>query len=622
MKVSGPARKAKSRIAFTSTDDKIKVSQDIAAKPVSKPNFLAKHVFVYYKHTQDGTDTYYKINKSSAAKRLEISKKQIKNGVLDQKSMQILLVSTPKYQNAKTEADQTAAADLAAVNEKAEAKKAAALQEKQSKIKSSERAFASAVEASKIEGPASEGVEEVKQREFDTSLSNFFSGVPPAPGSGEIVVTGHVLHDGQGDYFHIRSQARLLEKQYPNRNVRIIVLAEQNADNTVKLTPPKGKEDTIIAYGRNYFGFPDAVASEAHKAINNAALVVSGPVSLDLTSQANWPITGKLKDSGIRVTEYDWQAASHPGYAKNLILGLSSSKTGGIIRPTPKEYKWSELESENLKQVLFENKQKPGKDTNIFFAYTGPEVTPKFIHHSVALSSKDKKDITIVSPSRVPVTTDDLEEYKDQWRSLGVGSVVIASFKNGVRHEETVKLSDAGKQLTIVNSGPIPSKDFKVLTKLSGSLMACTGDKSIEKALLYGKVPVYDVRPHKATFYGGLLREMKDRLGPESYLYRYCSRQGYFSGPEAEEASRILAEHSKELIAEAEAFGPQLLEARSANNAALSLANKQLYLNEYPELRELEKSCQSKYLKGEMSLEAVKMKFSEKMTELGLPTAK
>ncbi|MDP1836502.1 MAG: hypothetical protein Q8K75_11335 [Chlamydiales bacterium] len=669
MELSGPPKKAKSRIAFTSpTDSKIQFCQDIAAKPASKPNALTKRLFTYYKHTENNVDTYYRINKSSFSKGANISKKEIKSGILDQKSMQILLVSTTKYQEAKATADLEAQRQpppapevqrqpapevqrqpspeaqrqppLALGGQRQPAPEAQK-SEKQDNVEIREekkiepQAKASPQEVSHAPAPEPElkvevapiqavqqvavvnkvGPSEQQKVAFDKMSLDVFDKAPPAPGTGDIVVTGYVLGDGKGDFFHMRSMTNELTKQYPDRKVSLVAVSDEEHEGT--LQPSRGKEDnTHIAY-EGFMGSEVLVSPfndiDPLEMVKNASLVVSGPVSIVGLYES---VSDEMNKKGIAINEYDVNTNMHHLCGTVLQMGLSN-EASGIMFKKSKNYSWDMIASERLKDVVFEKGETKLPDSKqAFLCYVQDAAHAyQFLNHTVSFSlnseKKLDKDLDIVSPrADVKVTMSELQKKVniEEWKKMGVGSVTVISYVNGKKVEETLKLSDSGKAVRFVNIEGLPSKDFKILTKLSGPLVACTGDKSVELAFRYGKVPYYASAGHKRKFSNAILNEIGNKIGMNSDLYKYFKLQQMLPGNK--DYDPTILDDPKKLAEQAKQFAQILEKERSFNNVFHGTVNRNLYIQEQPQIKQLEEEVRQKYYNGEVSLEQAKSQLS------------
>lgn len=89
------------------------------------------------------------------------------------------------------------------------------------------------------------------------------------------------------------------------------------------------------------------------------------------------------------------------------------------------------------------------------------------------------------------------EELNREWLSQRGFAKGVWIKKGGSSITLFEKGEGSGKILRLVEALPLPSKEFERAVAMSEDLLGCTGDGSLADALVAGKIPFYELRPHK-----------------------------------------------------------------------------------------------------------------------------
>ncbi len=347
-----------------------------------------------------------------------------------------------------------------------------------------------------------------KEMAFRSAVWDLFNQIQSIPGDGEIVLSGYILADGKGDYVHMANLAKKLQKQFPERKIRMVVVSAETHRDKLQLL-----DETICKTHLDYFADTSVGAPLIDKPlfnedltpyIKNAALWISGPIGIlglfdELAQEAH--------TKGIAFTEYDvntnFQGTDHFAIMVNLGLGFPT----GVFINKPNLGSWKDLQNDRLKNILFKQNELSQNIIDqyvnfreIFMCYQSSfiESTEFFIEAvEFAENHSPNKSVDICLPSRGNVisTQEDLEKHidKDFFRKKGFASVRWISEKDGQQQDFVIPIQDHGKEFRLINPGALSKKDFKLVMALSAPLVGCTGDHSLTQALSYGKIPSYEL---------------------------------------------------------------------------------------------------------------------------------
>lgn len=175
------------------------------------------------------------------------------------------------------------------------------------------------------------------------------------------------------------------------------------------------------------------------------------------------------------------------------------------------------------------------------------------------------------------------------------------------------------KEIRVIDSGTISNRDFKIMTNISGPIVACTRDNSLAQAISYGKIPCYEARFR--VKYEGFLRKIEDVLGDDSALYRYCSGlEGYQDILLRRDLSRVEVDG---LAEEAKQFGEYIRNEANLKPILNGVVNEKLLRQQDPDFAEkqdrlVERYLLNQYLTNSLSQDEFKAEFKALLREKGL----
>lgn len=461
----------------------------------------------------------------------------------------------------------------------------------------------------------SESYIDLKSKIFDQIISQIFQQIPPAAGDKEIVVSGYVLSDGKGDYFHQLSTVKALHKKFPDRTIRLISVSD--ARHKGKLPSAKNCIQSLIFTEKEY-GFqpiisPSLFQEDIVQLANNSDLFISA--SLGIFGLFN-SISQKTK-TGIAIHEYDHTSNIYHQCDRNMQMGFGLIADGIFTKSKKTNLSWQTLYNTKLKDILFcsvepslEQIQSYLSSHQIFFCYmTHANIVTRYIKLAVAFSEQNghAKTLDICYPSKTEIkqlsdlfSPKDLFELKDK----GIGSVELISYRDDQKKQEVIRLAEQGKELRIIDVGTLLPKDVKTISLLSAPLIGCTGDNSLALALSYGKIPYYEVLEFKKRFFHNLLQVTKEKLGNNSLLFQFLEQT-------SEPMPNLNLVKSPGLIAEAENFGLFIQENYSFNKYFSGIVNNHLYCKQYPGFAEKQEELRQKFIKNEINRKELNQKVED-----------
>lgn len=98
----------------------------------------------------------------------------------------------------------------------------------------------------------------------------------------------------------------------------------------------------------------------------------------------------------------------------------------------------------------------------------------------------------------LPSLEEDLS-FGHEWMGLHRISKIIKVNVGTQIHEEVIEELEEkqGRIVRLICALPLPSTDFTKYIQLSDDIVGCTGDGSLSDCIIAGKMPFYEVRPHK-----------------------------------------------------------------------------------------------------------------------------
>lgn len=461
--------------------------------------------------------------------------------------------------------------------------------------------------------PIGKGEDQKKDFEFRSAMWDQMGKIPPIPGSGDIVLSGCVMGDGKGDYVHMTNMAKKLHKQFPDKKIHLIVVADERHKEGGLKIPDPDICTTHIAY--DFLGIisgktitKNLFETDLGELIKKSDLWISGPVSIiGLYDQYS-----KEALNGIDYTEYDAEMVSGE-FGLKLRLGLGSL---GIFTKKPKDTSWSNLESEALKEQLFNTKNPTQKEidaylakANIFMCYQSREFfLAHFLNSAIEFSTlKDPaKDIDVCVPGQKKITEKQLRSVCDleDLKKKGFASVKYIYYENNQPKELVIPIQDKGKVLRVIDPGFLSKKDFNGVTYLSAPLMGCTGDHSLALALSYGKIPQYEFHGHKMHYMRYLAKICEDKFGKDAPLTKFLDYQPI--------------EDPAKVIEQAKQIGEIIRKEHSFNRYLKGVVNERLIRSKDSDFAQFEDQLQRNYLSGNLSLKEAETQMHNELKRRGL----
>jgi hypothetical protein len=478
--------------------------------------------------------------------------------------------------------------------------------------------------------PSQQGALKAKNRAFDLLLWDLFSKASPVSGNKEIIVTGAVLCDGTGDWGLMLNMCHHIQRKFPDRIVRLIVVSDTLHKDRLQ-APPNVKVD-LIYRGQNTKK-PPTVPPEAFgeadvlQKVKDAGCIISGNINIDGLYDS---VKEAFVTKGIALHEADFATNRDTLCAQKESMGLGKDALGLFTKSTKKTYAWQDLDNRELKRTLFNTDQPSQEDVDAYLSKHDPflgymsasklwcEFIPEAIIHAQAHVNPS---IDIYAPGKAGNSAEVLSDLGwpsiDEWlkRSgfdeLGIGSVKMIRYQDGAQLEETYQLAGGGiKELRIINPGTLSSKDFKVLSFLSLPLVGCTGDNSLSIALSYGKIPYYEIR-HKKELMRNLLVLAQKKFGDRSTFYNYLHLCA------SEQPTGDLASNP-ELIEQAKEFGKMIREQYSFNSMLQGMVNERLLHQADPLYAKTVERLRGDYLHTDMTIEQVEKALIQELSQHGL----
>jgi len=191
----------------------------------------------------------------------------------------------------------------------------------------------------------------------------------------------------------------------------------------------------------------------------------------------------------------------------------------GLIKPLSKEEKAEKLNAmainypEKLDPIL---KDRSGKDyldsTNLFFGYAHRDETMEEFVRTIALLNKEEKlNIDIILPWRMEDFFDGSVWHtkcrydKQILERANIGRIEI--IHSGGTFSENISHDGMGKVLRIINLFQFTNPQIRDLLAVSEAPVLTTGDQSLNEALLFSKLPLYETMEWKHSLARSLLKK-------------------------------------------------------------------------------------------------------------------
>lgn len=433
----------------------------------------------------------------------------------------------------------------------------------------------------------------------------------------EIVVMTQVLTDGLGDYYNALAASESIKNSYPKQQIYMVpVFRSEKQIEGIKVP---AEFDYFISRK------DESCSQSVIDRIKNALFVLEIPWKVDVfTSRDLSNVRDKMmrKRKYVHVAEY--------GSLKHG-MGLDYCDEGIFIKEPPLKNSLTCLQSEVLKDFLFEKKSICEEDVKeyfqkneIYFSYlpSDKKIMRMFLYASTASQTNQNKNIDIIShlhPSDSEIDYPFLNE-------LGISKIEFI-YKEEDKIVKVVKETGSeGKQMRIINPFPLAQEDMHLLIFNSHMLTGCTGDQSFSEVISFNKLPFYELRRHKQLFFWHYLRLAEYELSPEeNVLKEYLSEVmknieiGNLSEEEIKKRSILIAKlvNKPGLIEQTQKLNEIIQKKFSFNESLKGIVAQKLFQQKFPEFIRLEEKLISLVIKPEIStFQEIWDRLSQKAEEL------
>jgi hypothetical protein len=240
----------------------------------------------------------------------------------------------------------------------------------------------------------------------------------------------------------------------------------------------------------------------------------------------------------------------------------------------------------------------PPKKESVYVAYLTrtPAQRLLFIYLVCLLEQQKNNRIEIVFPR---LSYEELSHLNLDWmKKRGVSQVI--------RGNETVAESgNEGKPLILLEALPLPPQEFEQAIAESENLMGCTGDGSFADCLSFGKIPFFELRPHKRKTWESLayIAEHLEAHTAKEYIFKLANFEK--EAPESLAEKLYEAFTAKGFEKEWEAIRGFIYKYCDFAKALLSHVQRHLLHSENPALKAFEEELFEGYFNKNTSSERV-----------------
>lgn len=141
-----------------------------------------------------------------------------------------------------------------------------------------------------------------------------------------------------------------------------------------------------------------------------------------------------------------------------------------------------------------------------------------FVEMICRFYTHDSRNIDIILPNE---GDEEKLKFDRNWMiRYGISSVSAVTLTQEYREHILEEAHLPGeKKLRLIYALPIPNSDFTKLIRLSGDIVGCTGDGSFSDCITAGKIPFYQVRPHKLQSLKSFMHLARILTLPEVHEY-------------------------------------------------------------------------------------------------------
>lgn len=364
----------------------------------------------------------------------------------------------------------------------------------------------------------------------------------PCSVKGEFFCMSAIWADGWGDYFALLQAAGLLRKHIPSLDIYCIFQHKRNLPN-LDLNDFGLTTDQLFAFQETDLESSqilEPVLAGQERAFAQEILVLQNEIALDEASQTKRVSRIEALDVSIEEarTQLSQLERQKDQQERALVLRERLLKSRGILHMSLALDTFSDpaLRSKSMYYAEIGNFQGmenafqlnwycmgllPFED-GLFLVAEQAELENHYVAHFnwhkksqqvflyfLALRHRDEA-LVLYMPVQA---LDNLQMDGDWLRQHGVSQMTY--------QDEKIDLQPTGTIIEIRNPFPLPIKQFRQLIAGSQQIVGCTGDGSLGDCLAAGRLPFYEMRPHKIGVIEGLLTQVRV-IAPEAEgLTRY-----------------------------------------------------------------------------------------------------
>lgn len=408
----------------------------------------------------------------------------------------------------------------------------------------------------------------------------------------KFVVETQVKIDGMGDWAHAVSAARTLKDAFPQAKVTLIAnfLNYSKRCQLIDRGSLVGIEVMILQESASSV---ESAAAKAKKCYDEAEFVLELPCG-----GAGVVNPQDISDKHDAIKEY--------GFMPFQSMGLGPYDFGlQLPEQMPEAVGLDHIQDSSLKQLL---QQTPGE---LYFGYVKSAndlIQQAFV--ALCVMTAQSKTVHVVCPLQAiqSETSSHINFDLAFFAQLGVKELIL--YQKNEKKESRVLAPD-GKTVNIINSFPLVHGDMRVLQKLSHRIAGCTGDASFSEVVLE-KVPFYEIRSHKLSFFKSLINLCEEQFGDKAPLTMFFKKvlelnEQYYNFkdlPTYLKTVKTCGEHLKshELYEQMGTLSQIIKTHYGFKNVLVEIALGTMALQKFPELGDLSKKLHGDFKSGKKPL--------------------
>jgi len=358
--------------------------------------------------------------------------------------------------------------------------------------------------------------------------------------NGKVFFLSCISSDGLGDYFALYKSARTLKQSHPQLDIEVAYTHERKlpkiktadyllsdaAEHAFEQTPMTRVLGPVLE-GKELYPFAEellelreekrrteqdygtivkknAFAASALKELleERERQIDNMEQSLRLSRKAEHLYKELQESLAIVHIALALNTFENPLLAKKSFYFAESGNFQGIANAF--RYNWYSMGLQPFEEGIFLNKKRSGdvvaKKLGTYLCYLTktPFQIEAFVYLVSMLEKEDQRDIDIYLP---PIA---LQLKSQILAAFGVGAVFLNSKK-------ILDCSHSQKVLRLNQVLPLPQEEFTKLLDTSADIVGCTGDNSLSEGLSLGKIPFYELRPHKLDTMQGFVQIAKGK---------------------------------------------------------------------------------------------------------------